>query len=99
METNYKKLMYWKQLDGKNALDVRTFAAISSIYHGFKRVCEVFFAKYSQNSDAYICPSRLTTNKNESLFNEVRCNNHDNLVQYGNTLASKSVHAAAKNKF
>eukprot|EP01083_Nonionella_stella_P167060 560487_1 len=94
----YNEYMAWRNTDQKRSLNVRTFAAISSIYFGLLKIAEIFFDRYGENNGAYICSYRLTTNEVEGLFNEVRGNDHDNLPQYGNTLASKSVFSDAKAK-
>eukprot|EP01083_Nonionella_stella_P065576 171945_1 len=88
LDEAYTDFMEWRNQDGKNALNVRTFAAISSIHFGFKYLAKLVFDKYGENSSVYICPMRLTTNEVESLFNQVRGDDHDNLPQYPNTLAS-----------
>ena len=98
LKTAYDQFIDWKRAEGKYALDVWTFAAISSIYHGTVYLAKSIFKKYGENSKTYLCLIRCNTNEVEGLFNNIRMDNNDNLIQYPCTLAAISSFNDAKNK-
>ena len=71
--------MQLRENNPKACLPLKTFASISSIYHGFSEVWEQFYMQFSDENNighliegVHLCPFRMTQNEIEKLFSKLR---------------------------